>query len=126
MKADPEIQQAWLKTLRQASRPGDVQCQKLGEGYYTVAHRPWTGKGTVCLGPATDCETLRTFIPHFDRTRAVQLSLSHLTASSRSMTLRSWPGELAADVQSGVLQAADELTDSALQHPALGRGHVED
>ena len=119
MKADPKTQRARLRILKQVSRPGDIQYEKLGEGYYAVAHRPWSGQGTVSLGPAAEYETLRTFIPHFDRTRAVPLNFQY-AAFGQSMTLRSWAGELAADVETGVLQAFAVVDLQAFEDGAVG------
>lgn len=105
MKADSGIQQTWSRILRKVNQPGDLQCQKLGEGYYAVAHRAWVGKGTVSLHPAADYPLLRTRIPHFARTRAVCLNFPHDSEFAGSGTLKNWAGELAADIEAGLLLA---------------------
>jgi hypothetical protein len=105
MKADSGIQQTWSRILRKVNQPGDLRCHKLGEGYYAVAHRPGVGKGTVSLAPAADYPLLRTRIPHFARTRAVPLNFRHDFDLAGITSLKSWAGELAADIEAGLLLA---------------------
>lgn len=105
MKADPRIQKTWLRILRNVRRQGDVQCQKLDEGYYAVALHPAGRPGAASASPATDFEILRSSIPNLDRTRAVSLNFAHDIEFAHINSLRSWAGQLAAEVETGVCHA---------------------
>jgi len=102
MKADLEIQQIWLEVLRKASRPGDIHCRKLGEGYYAVALLPVGGPKARTLSPAAHHAALRSKIPYFDRTRAVSLNFDRDSQFSDIGSLRTRAGDLAAEVETGV------------------------
>lgn len=118
MKPDPKIQTEWWRLLKEVSRSGDIKSEKLGEGYYAVAHRP-RSKGTASLGPAAEYATLRNVIPNFDRTRAVPLNFRQSAVFGRTMTLRSWAGQLADGIESGVLQALAVVDAEAFEDAAV-------
>jgi len=90
--------------------------RRLGDGYYAAVLRPVSGSSGAYPIEGLDFERLKPYIPHLDRTRAVQLNGSSATRIPGSPNLASWAGGLAADVESGKIHAIAVVDTEEFKH----------
>ena len=130
MQHDERIQQTWLGMFKgMGVAPGPL-VRRLEDGYYAAVLRPGSGSSGAYPVAVPDFERLKPYIPHLDRTRAVQLNGPSATRIPGSPNLASWAGGLAADVESGKIHAVavvdtEEFKRRFLAAMAVCGWHVE-
>ena len=105
MQNDERIQQTWLEMFKGMGVVSEPLVRHLGDGYYAAVLRPVSGSSGSYPVAVPDFERLKPYIPHLERTRAVNLHGPTGSLAPESESLASWAGGLAASVESGKIHA---------------------
>ena len=119
MQPDEQVQQTWLEMFKGMEVTSEPLVRRLGDGYYAAVLRPVAGSSGSYPVATPDFQRLRPYIPHLDRTRAVQLNGSSATRLPGSSNLASWAGDLAASIESGKVHAVAVVDTEEFKHCLL-------
>ena len=96
------VQGNWLELLRAKLAPGALKCAKVEKGHFVAVRAARPGAGDNAAG---DFHALESCLGSLEGTRAIYLdSRSGLTLEG-NWDLRSWAGDCATDVESGLKRA---------------------
>jgi hypothetical protein len=105
MQPDERIQQTWLEMFKGIGVASEPLVRRLGDGYYAAVLRPASGSSGSYPVAVSDFERLKPYIPHLERTRAVNLHGPTGSLAPESESLASWAGGFAAEVECGKIHA---------------------
>jgi len=102
MQSVSSVQEHWLRLLRTELVPGEVRCAKVEPGHIVVVLAAEPGAGG---SPAADYHALEACLGSLDGTRAIYLDSRNGLILDGNLSLRSWAGDCAAEIESGARRA---------------------
>jgi hypothetical protein len=105
MQVNSRVQEIWLRLLDAVDSSPTTRLERVEEGYYAVVREAADRTQCHVACDPEDFRSVKPFIPHLARTRAVYLIQRDAYGLAEIESLRDWAGQLGEQVERGTRHA---------------------
>ncbi len=105
MQVNSRVQEIWLRLLDAVDSSPTTRIERVEEGYYAVVREAADRTQCRVACDPEDFRSVKPFIPHLARTRAVYLIQRDAYGLAEIESLRDWAGQLGEQVERGTRRA---------------------